>query len=76
MAVEHRRLPVQAVQFHPESLLSLQEDAGRTLLANVVHYARSHRRALSERKTRPMSSHKTSHTTHGTSAHDQLPAQP
>jgi anthranilate synthase len=72
MAVEHRRLPVQAVQFHPESLLSLQQDAGRTLLANVVHYARSRRRALSERNT----SHMTSHTTHGTSAHDQLTAQP
>jgi hypothetical protein len=63
---------VQAVQFHPESLLSLQQDAGRTLLANVVHYARSRRRALSERNT----SHMTSHTTHGTSAHDQLTAQP
>ncbi len=72
MAVEHRSLPVQAVQFHPESLLSLQQDAGRTLLANVVHYARSRRRALSDPRTRPT----TSHTTHGTSAHDQLPAQP
>lgn len=72
MAVEHRSLPLQAVQFHPESLLSLQQDAGRTLLANVVHYARARRRALSELKTSPSFSH----TTHGTSAHDQLPAQP
>ncbi len=72
MAVEHRSLPVQAVQFHPESLLSLQQDAGRTLLANVVHCARARRRALSECRTRPP----ISHTTHGTPAHDQLPAQP
>jgi anthranilate synthase len=61
MAVEHRHLPVQAVQFHPESLLSLQQDAGRTLLANVVHYARSRRRAS------------ISLTPHGIAAHDQLP---
>jgi anthranilate synthase len=36
MAVEHRDLPVAAVQFHPESLLSLDQDFGRALIANVV----------------------------------------
>lgn len=36
MAVEHRDLPVAGVQFHPESLLSLRDDAGRRLIGNVV----------------------------------------
>ncbi len=36
MAVVHKSLPVAAVQFHPESILSLQDDTGRTLLRNVL----------------------------------------
>lgn len=36
MAVEHKSLPVAAVQFHPESILSLRRDAGRMLLRNVI----------------------------------------
>jgi len=36
MAVEHVDLPISAVQFHPESILSLDADFGRTLIANVV----------------------------------------
>ncbi len=36
MAIEHRTLPLAAVQFHPESILSLDEDVGLRLLANVV----------------------------------------
>jgi len=36
MAIEHRQLPIFAVQFHPESILTLQSDAGRLLLANVL----------------------------------------
>ena len=36
MAIEHRRLPVAAVQFHPESILSLNDDAGRRLVRNVI----------------------------------------
>ncbi|WP_448207383.1 anthranilate synthase [Azospirillum sp. sgz302134] len=36
MAVEHRRLPVAAVQFHPESILSLDGGAGLTLVGNVM----------------------------------------
>ncbi|MDP1931244.1 MAG: anthranilate synthase component I [Gammaproteobacteria bacterium] len=43
MAVEHRALPLLAVQFHPESILSLDNNAGQRLVANVVQYARSHR---------------------------------
>jgi len=37
MAVEHRNLPVAAVQFHPESILSLDEDFGIRLVRNVMH---------------------------------------
>ncbi|MBI3451339.1 MAG: anthranilate synthase component I [Rhodospirillales bacterium] len=36
MAIRHRRLPVAAVQFHPESILSFGHDAGQTIIANVV----------------------------------------
>lgn len=36
MAVEHRELPFWAVQFHPESILSLQGGIGLRLVANVV----------------------------------------
>lgn len=36
MAVEHRSLPVAAVQFHPESILSLGEDVGMQLVRSVV----------------------------------------
>jgi anthranilate synthase len=36
MAVEHAELPVAAVQFHPESILSARGDAGQELLARVV----------------------------------------
>ncbi len=36
MAVEHTELPVAAVQFHPESIMSLGEDVGMRLVANVM----------------------------------------
>ena len=36
MAVEHRRLPVAAVQFHPESILSLDGGAGLAMVGNVM----------------------------------------
>ncbi|HVW24648.1 MAG TPA: anthranilate synthase component I [Polyangiaceae bacterium] len=36
MAVEHRHLPLAAVQFHPESILTLDGDVGLGLLRNVV----------------------------------------
>jgi len=36
MAVEHRTLPLAAVQFHPESILTLDDDLGLRLLHNVV----------------------------------------
>ncbi len=36
MAVQHKRLPVAAVQFHPESILTLEGDKGRALIRNVL----------------------------------------
>ncbi|MCH9673973.1 MAG: anthranilate synthase component I [Gammaproteobacteria bacterium] len=36
MAVEHKSLPIAAVQFHPESILTLEGDVGRKLIHNVV----------------------------------------
>ena len=36
MAVEHRTLPVAAVQFHPESILTAGRGPGLRLLHNVV----------------------------------------
>ena len=36
MALEHATLPVAAVQFHPESIMSLDDDVGLRLLRNVV----------------------------------------
>jgi anthranilate synthase len=36
MAVEHATLRLAAVQFHPESIMTLGEDVGLRLLANVM----------------------------------------
>jgi anthranilate synthase len=36
MALEHRSLPVAAVQFHPESILSLVDGNGLRLIENAV----------------------------------------
>jgi anthranilate synthase len=36
MALEHAALPFAAVQFHPESIMSLEDEVGLRLLANVV----------------------------------------
>ena len=36
MAVEHRTLPLAALQFHPESIMTLGDDVGLRLLANVM----------------------------------------
>ena len=43
MAVEHRTLPVYGVQFHPESLLTLRDDAGRKIIQNLVRIVTSNR---------------------------------
>ena len=36
MAVEHESYPAAAVQFHPESILTLKEDLGLRLIARVM----------------------------------------
>jgi anthranilate synthase len=36
MALEHRTLPVAAVQFHPESILTLHDETGLALLRSVM----------------------------------------
>ena len=36
MGVRHKELPIEAVQFHPESLLSLKEQCGIRLIANMI----------------------------------------
>jgi anthranilate synthase len=37
MAIEHKTLPVSAVQFHPESILSLGSNCGAKIIRNVMH---------------------------------------
>lgn len=36
MGLQHKSLPVAAVQFHPESIMSLGQDAGLRIIENVV----------------------------------------
>jgi anthranilate synthase len=41
MGVRHRELPVEAVQFHPESILTAEGDHGLKLMANAMRLARA-----------------------------------
>ena len=36
MAVEHKSLPIKAVQFHPESIMSFDDEVGLRLMRNAV----------------------------------------
>ncbi len=36
MGVRHKELPIEAVQFHPESILTLEGDCGLKMIGNVV----------------------------------------
>ena len=43
MGVRHRDLPIEAVQFHPESLLTLEDDIGLRLIENAIRQLTSKR---------------------------------
>lgn len=36
MGVRHKELPLEAVQFHPESILTLEQDCGLQLIENMI----------------------------------------
>jgi len=36
MSVRHKQLPIEAVQFHPESVLSMRDEVGMRIIKNVV----------------------------------------
>ncbi len=36
MAIEHKELPIAAVQFHPESILTLQHNSGMRIINNIM----------------------------------------
>ena len=40
MGIEHRSKPIAAVQFHPESIMTLGQDAGLRMIENVVAHLR------------------------------------
>jgi anthranilate synthase len=37
MGIEHQELSIAAVQFHPESIMSLSGEVGLTIIANVIN---------------------------------------
>ena len=51
MAVEHPELPVAAVQFHPESILTLDDGAGMAVVTNVMRGLGPQRLGLDERES-------------------------
>jgi len=40
MGIRHKELPVEAVQFHPESILTAEDDHGLRLMTNAMRLAR------------------------------------
>jgi anthranilate synthase len=49
MAVEHARLPIAGVQFHPESIMSLAGGSGPRIIANVMATLASAAREIGHR---------------------------
>ncbi len=48
MGIRHRDLPIEAVQFHPESILTLERDCGLLLMENMID-SLAHARAVAEK---------------------------
>ncbi len=42
MAISHRTLPIYAVQFHPETILTLPNNAGLRIIINVMNLVKKH----------------------------------
>lgn len=42
MAVSHKQLPIHAVQFHPETILSLPQRAGIKIIINMMSMVKAH----------------------------------
>ncbi|MBV9113681.1 MAG: anthranilate synthase component I [Hyphomicrobiales bacterium] len=49
MAIEHQSLPIAAVQFHPESMMTLGGEVGLAIIENVMRMALKHRSAKSKK---------------------------
>jgi len=44
MAMQHKELPIASVQFHPESILTLEQEAGQRMIENLfTHFLDVHR---------------------------------
>jgi len=50
MGVRHKELPLEAVQFHPESILSAESDNGMKLMENVLRLLPAHKQVASATK--------------------------
>jgi anthranilate synthase/aminodeoxychorismate synthase-like glutamine amidotransferase len=38
MGARHKTFPIEGVQFHPESILSMKNDSGKRLIQNIIKY--------------------------------------
>ncbi len=50
MGVQHRELPIEAVQFHPESILTAAGDHGLKLMRNALRLAKNAKLATDGRR--------------------------